>query len=87
MGVAFFCSNPNSLSSLRNQIASLVASISALYSLSVEDGKTVGCFFEHQVIGVDPSLKRYALVDLLSSKLPAQSESEKPTSLLSSPLL
>ena len=46
------------------------------YSASVEDLATVRCFLEHQEIGLSPRKMIYADIDVQSSQLPAQSESE-----------
>jgi hypothetical protein len=50
----------------------------ALYSASDDDLETVTCFFAFHETSDDPKKKQYPDVDLLVSKHPAQSASEKP---------
>ena len=59
-----------------NQMASQVALVKALYSASVDDKETVGCFLLLHDMTLEPMLKTYPEVDFLSSGFPAQSESE-----------
>ena len=54
-----------------------VAAATALYSASVKDLATKYCLREHYEIAFDPRKTTYALVDVRSSWLPAQSTSEK----------
>ena len=63
---------------LLNQIASHVALDMALYSAYVDDRETIGCFLLLHETTLDPMLNAYSVVDLLSSRFPAQSELEKP---------
>ena len=67
---------PSSVRSRRSQVASLAASVSAMYSASVEEIATVNCLLEHQLIGPPFSIKMKPDVDFRLSLSPAQSESE-----------
>jgi hypothetical protein len=55
---------------------SAVAFTIDLYSASVLDRETVGCFLEHQEIKLEPKNVAKPPVDLRSSEHPAQSASE-----------
>jgi len=57
-----------------------VATTSALYSASEDDLETVRSFLVRQEISDLPRKKHCAEMDLLESKQPAQSASEKPKS-------
>ena len=57
-------------------IISVVALSNALYSALVLDHDTIACFFAHHEIRLGPQNTAKPPVDLLSSKQPAQSESE-----------
>lgn len=61
------------------QMASCVAFISAIYSVSTVDRVIQICFFEHQLTVAPLVLNMYPNVDLWSSRFPAQSASEYPT--------
>jgi len=52
---------------LFNQTTSQAALMTALYSASVEDKATVGCFLLIHEMIVGPMLKVYPVVDFLSS--------------------
>ena len=56
---------------------SIVAVTIARYSASVEERATVSCFVELQEIGLTPRKIRKAPVEVRSSRLVAQSASEK----------
>lgn len=64
-----------SLWRFRNQIASCVVADIAIYSASVVDSATVGCFLEFQVIARPCNKKTYPVTDRLSTASPAQSAS------------
>ena len=66
---------------------SAVAFASALYSASVLDLETVACFLAHQDIKFGPKKIAKPPVDLLSSRQPAQSESEKALTSVEDDLL
>src|SRR3954468_11097794 len=51
----------------------------AIYSASQDESATTSSFFEHQEIGVLPSIKMYPAIDFLSSLSPHQLESVKPS--------
>lgn len=78
---------PSSLSIDLTHIISAVALAKALYSASVLDRDTVACFFAHQEIKFGPKKTAKPPVDLLSSKQPAQSESEKAVTSVEDDLL
>ena len=59
-----------------NQMASQVALVKALYSVSMDDIETIGCFLLLHDMTPEPMLKAYPEVDFLSSGFPAQLESE-----------
>ena len=59
-----------------NQKASQVALVNALYSASVDDKETIGCFLLLHDMTHEPMLKAYPEVDFLSLGFPSQSESE-----------
>ena len=63
------------MSSLRNQATSHAATAAPLYSASVLDKATVGCFLLLQVIAALPSENMKTLVERQSVALPAQSAS------------
>ena len=69
------------------QMISTVALASALYSASVLDRDTVACFLAHQEIRLGPKKIAKPSVDRLSSKHPAQSESEKALTRVEDDLL
>ncbi len=46
------------MSNRRSYIASLAASIKVIYSASVDDSATVGCFLDYQLIGSPFSIKK-----------------------------
>ena len=52
------CSKPSSASSSRSQVASLTASINAMYSASGDESATVSRLFEHQLTGPPFSAKK-----------------------------
>ena len=58
------CNSQISLNNLCSQIASLHASVLAIYSASVEDSATVGCFLDFHVMAALTSIKTYPVVDL-----------------------
>jgi hypothetical protein len=58
-------------------MSSAVAFIIALYSASVLDLETVGCFLADHEMRLEPKKRVKPPVDLRSSKQPAQSTSEK----------
>jgi hypothetical protein len=60
---------------LLNQMASLAAL--AIYSASVEHSAVQGCFLLPQVIGLDPSRKKYHDTNFQAWTSPTQSTSEK----------
>ncbi len=64
---------PKSESSFCNQTTSHAAIASLLYSTSVLDNATVGCFLLLQLIAPLPKENMKPLVDLLFKTLPAQS--------------
>ena len=66
---------------------SAVAFANALYSASVLDLDTVACFFAHQDIRLGPKKIANPPVDRLSSRHPAQSESEKALTSVDEDLL
>jgi hypothetical protein len=68
---------PSSCRSFRTHITSVVALATDLYSASVEDLDTVACFLALQEIKFVPRNTAKPPVDLLSSKLPTRSASEK----------
>ena len=55
---------------------SQVALVKALYSASVDDKETIGCFLLFHEMTPEPILNAYPEVDVLSSGFPTQSESE-----------
>jgi hypothetical protein len=57
---------------------SVVAFVIALYSASILDLEIVGCFRALQETRLEPKNTANSPVDLLSSRHPAQSASEKP---------
>ena len=59
-----------------NQMDSQVALIKALYSASVNDKETVGCFLLLHDMTLKPMLKAYPEVDFMSSGFPTHSELE-----------
>ena len=59
-----------------NQMASQVALVKALYSASVDDKETVGCFSLLHDMTPKPILNAYPEVDFLSLGFPTQSESK-----------
>ena len=63
-----------------SQSASHAAVHAALYSASVDERATVGCFLLSQDITPEASMKQYPVVDRLLSLSPAQSESQNPLS-------
>ena len=69
------------------QMISAVALASALYSASVLDRDTVACFLAHQEIRLGPKKTANPPVDLLSSRHPAQSESENALTSVEGDLL
>ena len=69
------------------QIISAVAFAKALYSASVLDLDTVACFFAHHDIKFGPKNTAKPPVDRLSSKHPAQSESENALTSVDEDLL
>ena len=76
-GSSYF--SPTSSRILLNQTTSHVALDMALYSTFVDDKEIVGRFLLLHDTTLDPMLNAKAQVDLLSSRFPAQPESEKPT--------
>jgi hypothetical protein len=66
----------------RNHLASHDAKQAALYSASVEERATVGCFLLIQEMQPEPSVKQYPVTERLESTSPAQSESQKPINVL-----
>ena len=62
-----------------SQVASFAASVRAIYSALVDEKATVGCLFEHQLIGPPLSIKMKPEVDFQLFLSPAQSESEYPS--------
>jgi hypothetical protein len=62
---------------LLNQMASLAALVMAMYSASVEHSAVQGCFLLPQVIGLDPSRKKYHDTNFQSWTSPTRSTSEK----------
>jgi hypothetical protein len=73
-----------SAKSLLNQMASFAPLVNAKYSTSVDDKAMQGCFLLPQVMGLDPSLKTYLVVDFLSCKSPTQSALENPMRIFAS---
>jgi predicted RNA methylase len=78
---------PSSLRIDCTQAISAVAFAMVLYSDSVLDLETVGCFFALQAIKLGPKNIANPLVDSLSSTQPAQSASEKALIILDFDLL
>eukprot|EP00644_Phytophthora_capsici_P018117 jgi/Phyca11/114078/e_gw1.25.328.1 len=74
--VAPTCSAPMSLSSSRIHTTSLMQSLSAMYSASVELRATVFWNVERQTTGAPHTMSIVPLTERLSSRLPAQSASE-----------
>ncbi len=70
------CKRPSSVNRSGSQVASFAVRVRAIYSASVDDSATVGCFFEHQLTGPPFSIKMKPDFDLRLSLSPAQSESE-----------
>ena len=66
---------------------SVVAFANALYSASVLDLETVACFLAHQDIRLGPKKTAKPPVERLSSRHPAQSESEKALTRVEGDLL
>ncbi len=64
---------PKSESSFYNQTTSHAAIVAPLYSASVLDNATIGCFLLLQLTTSFPKENMKPLVDLLSETLPAQS--------------
>ncbi len=56
-------SSPSSVRRSLSQVASLTASMSVIYSASVEERATVDCLFEHQLTGPPLSIKINPEVD------------------------
>ena len=71
------CSTPSSLSKDSTHMASAAPFASALYSASVLDLETVGCFFELQEIKFGPTKMAKPPVARRSSTHPSQSASVK----------
>ncbi len=69
----------NSFMSFVIHIASLVACVLAMYSASVVDKEIVGCHLLFQEMVPPPIMNTNLVVDLLSSRSPAQSASQYPT--------
>ena len=70
-----------SLCNLFIHMASLQDSVHAIYSASVDDKATVGCFLDFQVIAAFPRIKAYPDVDFRVLISLAQSESQQPTNV------
>ena len=68
---------PSSFSSGCTHMISVIAFANALYSASVLDRETVACFLAHHEIKLGPKKTAKPPVERLSSRHPAQSESEK----------
>ena len=66
---------------------SAIALANALYSGSVLDRDTVACFLAHHEIKLGPKNMANPLVERLSSRQPAQSESEKALTRVEDDLL
>jgi hypothetical protein len=67
---------PSSRNNAWSQISSAAAFAVALYSASVEEQETVGCFLEFQDRRLEPRETQYPDVDFRSLGYPAQSASE-----------
>ena len=78
---------PCSLSKDWTHIISVIAFAKALYSAYVLDLDTVVCFLAHQDIRFGPKKIANPPVDRLSSRHPAQSESEKALTRVDGDLL
>ena len=59
-------------------MASLLASNAPGYSASAEEREMALFFLQDKVIGPEPRVNTYPIVDFRSSRSPAQSESVKP---------
>jgi hypothetical protein len=75
----FFFMYPNSFMSFVIHMASLVAFVLAMYSASVVHKTIVGCRLLLQEMAPPPIMNTNPVVDLLSSRSPAQSASQYPT--------
>lgn len=67
-----------------SHVASLAASVRAMYSASMDDKAMVGCHFEHQLTGPPLSIKMKPKVDFRLFLSQAQAESEYPSTKSSS---
>ena len=77
------CKSKSSLKSFRNQTASQVAMLAAMYSALAVLKATDFCFLLIQEIEVDPKEKQHPEVLFWSTTLPAQLASVYPSSLTS----
>src|SRR6185437_13876339 len=64
------------------QSHSLAASVHAIYSASVLEVATIGCFADFHEMAPRYRVNRYPEVDLRESLSPAQSESVKPNAVM-----
>lgn len=67
------------MSKRRSHVASFAAKVRAMYSTSVDNNATVGCFFKHQLTNPLFSMKMKLEFDFRLFLLLAQSEFEYPS--------
>ena len=81
----FSCFFPNSSINLYSQIISLLVSVAATYSASIDESETTFCSFEIQLTIVPPTVKKYPTMLLLLSLSPTIYESTYPCRLMFEP--